>query len=123
RSSGGDVALEPLEGAYPAVLCGGGLVLRALVAMEVVAGRFVAHDLVLDGRGGELGAQALDVVHRNRRVDVAEEPEPGCAHRLDLADERRELREPGRHDPTAVEADRGAEPAADGHQEGHAPAE
>src|SRR6267143_1523132 len=103
------MALQPVECARPGVVGGTGLVLGPLVTVEPVACSGVADDLVWERGAVELGAQALDVVDRDRPVEVAEEPEPGCTHGGHLVDERRELREAGRHDPTAVEADRGSE--------------
>src|SRR5438445_11755428 len=68
-----EVALQPLECACPGVLRGAGLVLGPLVAVEPVACASVADDLVLGGDAIELGTQALDVFHRDRPVEVAEE--------------------------------------------------
>src|ERR1700730_12374792 len=90
--SPGEVALQPLECARPGVVGGSRVVLGPLVAVEPVACSFVADDLVSDGGAAELGAQALDVVDRNRSVEVSEQTEPGRAHRRRLVDERRELR-------------------------------
>ena len=71
-----EVAGEPVERAAPRVGRGVGVVRRARVAVEAVLGVGVAHDLGVDRRRGERGAQLLDVVDRDRPVEVAEQAEP-----------------------------------------------
>ena len=68
----------------------------ARVAMEAVLGVGVANDLGVDRRVGERLAQLLDVVDRDRLVEVAEQPEPRRLHGPGAVDEGGELREAAR---------------------------
>src|SRR5947208_3368821 len=110
---------QPAQGASPCVVGGVGDVVVADEAVEAVTGVGVAHDLVVDGRAVEGRPQLLDVVHRDRLVEIAEEAQPRRLQSDRLADQRGELGEAGGHDPAPVEADGGAEPASGGDQEGH----
>src|SRR5438128_1917948 len=119
-----DVTLEPVERALEGVLGRGRHVLRPLVAVEAVAGLGVADDIVVDlGVCVERGPHLLDVVDRDRLVEVAEQAQPRGLERARVAHEGGELGEPGSDDAAAVEAGRRAEGAPERDEERDAAAE
>ena len=76
---------EPVERPAPRVGRVLGAVVGPRVAVEAVLGVGVAHDLGVDRRRCERGAELLDVVDGDRLVLVAEQPEPRRLQRRDLA--------------------------------------
>jgi len=117
------MTVEPREGPGPGIGRFVGAIVGTLVAVEAVAGVFVADNVGIDAGIRQRGAQLFDVVDRDRRVLVAEEAEPRRFQCGDFADERGELREATGDDPAAVEAHRGAERAAQAGKERDAPTE
>src|SRR5439155_8463020 len=119
-----EVALEPVERALEGVLGRGRDVLRPLVAVEAVAGVGIADDVVVDLRVRvERRPQLLDVVDRDRLVEVAEQAQPRGLEPARVAHQGGELGEPGGDEAAAVEADGGAEGAPEGDEERDAAAE
>ena len=104
------VAVEPVEGARPGVVGRGrrgssGARRRRTRAPRPRTGRSrsgpgAATSAVRSASTSSTGIEPSSSPNR---------PSHGVAQRRALADERRELREPGRDDPAAVEADRGTE--------------
>ena len=98
------MALEPVERALEGVLGRARHVLGPLVAVEAVAGVGIPDDLVVDrGVRVERRPQLLDVVDRDRLVEVAEQAQPRRPEPAGVAHQGGELREAGGDEAAAVE--------------------